>query len=305
MAHFQRGLPKHALETTGRLVSSSSWMRDLLAEWAPSGTPGSLRLAVRNGYLNFYHFGQSVSKVEFPEKTATATVHHKYVIRKAGGQTYLKIGAAEGLDDTGKRCEWGGSPMLASWIARAACYADPEKRQIGALLDRSPNVIDLEIALPARQKGDSAPRMDIAALDDPSDGSPARVVFWEVKRINDARLRSRTVPRVVKQIEAYERYVRGDRPHFVNAYGETCRVLCEFHRVASSLREAPRLDSLISAAADGQRLEVDVEPRLLIVEDEAPKRNWDYHLRKLTDWIGDRVHLVRPGQTVPRVLRAA
>ena len=87
MAHFQRRLPPHAFQTTHDLASGSSWMRDLLAEWAPSGTPGSLRLAVRNGSLNFYHLGQSVPKVEFTKlgKTATAHVHHKYVIRNVKG----------------------------------------------------------------------------------------------------------------------------------------------------------------------------------------------------------------------------
>jgi hypothetical protein len=49
------------------------WWRDLLRLWRPAGVPIDtddpndlgLRLAVRNGYLNFYRQGQSVGKVAF------------------------------------------------------------------------------------------------------------------------------------------------------------------------------------------------------------------------------------------------
>ena len=300
MAYFQRRLPAHAFRTTRRLASGSSWMRDLLAEWAPSGTPGNLRLAVRNSYLNFYHLGQSVSKVEFPtrKETATSRIHHKYIDSKAEGQKYLRICPSKGRNDAGV-CEWGGSTMLASWIAKAAGHAKPEKKHVDALLDRSPKVIDLEIALPARGDKRSAPRIDIAALEARHVGPGARLVFWEIKRINDGRLRSRCVPEVVEQIEAYERYVRSDRPRFENAYRETCRILCQFHRIASDLWETPRLDPLISAVADGECVEVDVEPRLLIIEDEVPRRNWEHHRSKLTKRLTDRVHLARASEVDP------
>ena len=289
------------------LASDGSWMHDLLADWAPSGNRGSLRLAIRNGYVNFYRLGQSVSKVEFRkrQKTATATIHHKYV-RIAKGQTYFKVRPTEGLDDAGNTCDWGGSTMLASWIARASRHANREKKYIDNLLNVSPRIIDLEIALPARDDKRSAPRIDIAALDARRVGPGARLVFWEVKRINDARLRSRSVPKVIEQIEAYERYVRNDRPCFEKAYRETCRLLCKFHRIASDLWGIPPLDPLISAVADGECLEVDAKPRLLIIEDEKPKRNWEHHRRELTKRLTDRVHLVcagdvKPIETVPRV----
>ena len=275
MAHFQRRLPEHAFETTRRLTGRSGWMRDLLAEWAPSGTSGSLRLAVRNGYLNFYHLGQSVSKVGFPvrRETATASVHHKYVIQNASGQTYLKIHPSEGRDKKGECCEWGGPEMLCCWVANAACYAkrNREKRHIDALLDVSPRVIDLEIALPARSDMRSAPRIDIAALEARRVRPGARIVFWEVKMIDDSRLRSRSIPEVVKQIEAYEEYVGRDPRLFEDAYRETCRILGNFHDIASRLWESPQpLDPLISAAAEGN-LQAEPQPHLLIIDDGSSR----------------------------------
>ncbi len=306
MADFQRALPPHARGTVRSLASGKCWMRDLLAKWAPSGTRGSLRLAVRHDYVNFYHLGQSVSKVKFPTRAKpTATVHHKYVIRKAEGQTYIKIDATEGLDGTGKRTQqWGGAKTLDSWIAKAASYANVEKGHIDSLLNVSPNVIDLEIALPARHGEHSAPRIDIAALEDASDSHPARVVFWEVKRINDPRLRSRSVPEVLGQLRRYKDYVASSPRLFKVAYRQTCAILSQFHDIACCLWDSPQpLDRVVSDVANGGSLEVDVEPRLLIIEDEHPKRNWEHHRDKLTNGLGDRVHFASPGQAIPRALR--
>ena len=304
VAYFQRRLPDDASTRARKLASGSTWMSDLLAEWAPSGSCGSLRLAIRNGYLNFYHLGQSVSKVDFPERkeTATSTIHHKYIDPTAKGQKYRRIGPYKGLDETGVCCEWGGPAMLASWISKAGGHANREKKHIDALLNVSPKVIDLEIALPARPGGErSAPRIDIASLEEPRTGASARLVFWEVKMIDDARLRSRSVPKVVEQIKAYEDYVRHDPGLFEDAYRKTCRILGNFHDIASRLWEAPRpLDPLVSATADGGPVEVDPEPRLLIIDDgSSPGGNWQHHLTNLTSGLPGRVHLARAGQTDP------
>ena len=278
-------------------------MRDLLAEWAPSGTSGSLRLAVRGGSVNFYRRGQSVSEVKFPERGAgpTSRIHHKYIIPDASGQKYIKLLPFEGRDAAGNRCEWGGPEMLRSWVAKAACFAGSEKEHVDKLLNVSPKVIDLEVGLPALPNGGRiAKRMDIATLENRPDGPAARIVFWEVKIINDRCLRSTGTPKVVEQIEAYEEYVGRDPGLFEDAYRETCRILGSFHDIASRLWESPQpLDPLISAAAEGS-LEVEPQPRLLIIDDgSSPGGNWERHLRKLTSMLTDRVHMVSASELVP------
>ena len=302
MAYFQRQVPDEAFATIRELTSGSSWMRDLLAEWAPSGSCGNLRLAVRNGYVNLYHLGQSVSKVEFSQRKATATakIHHKYICPNARGQKYLKIRPFEGRDDTGDCCEWGGPEMLRSWISKAACYATCEKKHIDLLLDVSSRVVDLEIGIPAGNR--STPRIDVATLEEPHAGDGARIVFWEVKMIYDSRLRSRSVPEVVEQMQAYEDYVRADPCLFEDAYRETCRILSGFHDIASCLWESrrPFLDPLVSAVAKGDRVEVDPEPRLLIIDDGTPPGgNWEHHLDILKSRLTDKVHLACATQLDP------
>lgn len=60
----------------------AQWWRDLLSLWRPAGVPSGddgLRLAVRNGYLNFYRLGQSVGRVEVKRGELVCFVHAKYV----------------------------------------------------------------------------------------------------------------------------------------------------------------------------------------------------------------------------------
>ena len=305
MTHFKRRLSDAALARLRGLAADDSWMHDLLAEWAPSGTPAgsgrSLRLAVRNGYLNFYRLGQSVAKVECGQgrRPPPLTLHQKYVRPCAKGQGYLRVDPHKGLDDRGCPCDWGGREMLRAWIRNSECHANCEKRRIDALLSVSPKVIDLEMALPAwpgRSDGKrSAPRMDIVALERTPGGAGARIVFWEAKMIRDSRLRAVETPKVFTQLNAYEEYVSDpdNRDHVKTAYIETCRILGRLHAIASDIRQVPPLDSLVCSATEPDfQVEVDIKPRLLIFDDgPGPDGNWAHHLGKLTNKFVDRVHL--------------
>jgi hypothetical protein len=66
---FGRSFPMELL--CDRVLQENSWFCDLLSCWSPSGDqdqdgePHRLRLAIRDGYINFYRAGQSVSEVRF------------------------------------------------------------------------------------------------------------------------------------------------------------------------------------------------------------------------------------------------
>ncbi len=55
-----------------------------------------LRLAIRNGYLNFYRRGQSVAKVGFDRAgNLQAKIHNKYVCGAEGsGQSHITLTSA-------------------------------------------------------------------------------------------------------------------------------------------------------------------------------------------------------------------
>ena len=288
MGTFSRRLPKRSWEALEALISKTSWWPNLLAHWAPSGSEGYLRLAIRDGYMNFYSGGQSIAKITFGRggNQPTLSVHHKYVISHAKGQKNLKCSAEEGLDAGGSPVAWGGPRMLRKWISNSYCYRGEEKRCIENVLTISPKVIDLEMGLPAFNGREIALRMDIVALEPATHG--VRLVFWEGKMIGDGRLRSRNrQPEVFKQIDAYRSYLQDEKRKqgIIQGYRKSCRIMERLHGMAS--RVAPHigpLDPLISAAAErDSHIEIEEQPRLLVFDDGKKRRAdiWQEHLRVL------------------------
>lgn len=273
-------------------------LRDLLERWRPSGAAigdDGLRLAIRNGYLNFYRLGQSVAKLSLDkEGEPHAEVHHKYLRDGATGQKYEKL-------ESKKYDSANGVPK---WIERCERYASEEKRFVDEVVGRNPDVIDLEMALPAMDlDGDRkvAPRIDLVALE-PS-GNGWRIVFWEAKLSADARVRRRddTPPEVVSQLKTYEDWLSKQGETVAKAYRDNGRLLRDLHDAA---RQAglvlPPLSPATSAIADQTvALAVDPKPRLLIADlpREDPKYSDSFaangHETKLRKALGSRLHVVR------------
>ena len=284
MGTFGRRLPKESWDALEDLMCKASWWPDLLAHWAPSGNESGLRLAIRDGYINFYLAGQSIGKLTFGHggNKPTIHVHHKYVIPNAQGQRYLKCSGESGLDDHGRPVHWSGSDMLQEWMSYSGRHRGNEKTCIEKVVAMSPKVIDLEMGLPAIEGQKTALRMDIVSLEPAMDR--IRLVFWEAKMIGNSELRSKThKPKVVKQVHAYKAYLTDGarRQRIVEAYRESCRIIRDLHRMASCKTTKSPLDPLILAAAEPDSpLEIEQSPRLLIFDDERKRREdkWQEHL---------------------------
>ena len=289
MPEFNRRLPTYALDSLRELTAEqNSWWRSLLQNWMPSGCGDGLRLAIRDGYLNFYAKGQSIARITFGQggKSPTMSIHAKYVTGdKDAGQRYEKfshLGGSE-LQEGSIRRDW--PKILQQWMSRSECYSGNEKKNIDALIAEWPKVIDLEMGLPAVGDHESAIRMDLVSLE----GSPEeiRIVFWEAKLISDGRLRSRTgLPTVIEQVNDYRSYLEDNdrRQRVVEAYRKCCEIICDIHEIASGVVSVPPLDPLIRAASSADScLELDRFPRLLIFDDGEKRQEkiWEKHLEKL------------------------
>ena len=84
------------------LSRQDHWWKDLLTLWRPSGQvtgDDGLRLAIRDGYMNFYRRGQSVARVGINKEGQLAlSVHAKYVLPEIDlpsvqGQEYVTLTA--------------------------------------------------------------------------------------------------------------------------------------------------------------------------------------------------------------------
>jgi hypothetical protein len=101
---------------------------------------------------------------------------------------------------------YNGAARLRGWISNADTHAGKEKCFVDLVIARNPNVIDLEMALPAYSeipKGRRAPRMDLVGIE-PA-GDHWRVVFWEAKLVDDGRARCRgeDSPKLIVQLRDY------------------------------------------------------------------------------------------------------
>ena len=311
MPDFDRRLPEGGLEALGRLTSNRiGWWPDLLTNWATSGSSGGLRVAIRDGTLNFYEKGQSIARVTFGRggKYPTMYIHQKYVKESdTKGQKYLKLMEAEGSDEYGRSVPWGGSTMLQEWIRRSRGYRGSEKRCIDSLVGCSPKVIDLEMGLPAFGGQNATLRMDLISLEGTS--NDLRLAFWEAKMIDNSGLRSSTgKPKVFEQIDAYRSYLedRDRKQRVAEAYINCCNIICKFHKMASCVGISQSIDPLIKAAASAASMNVEETPRLVIFDNYEKRREsvWQKHLEvlrsKVSVAIVDKQSEGMPIESIPR-----
>jgi hypothetical protein len=114
---FARGLKKEQWAGFQTLQDADdlNWWKHLLSLWVPSGYPSGscgLRLAVRDGSLNFYRRGQSIAQVSFgPHESGCAKprmkIHARYVMGQDADAVYRSFGENDvSYPDLAKMREW-------------------------------------------------------------------------------------------------------------------------------------------------------------------------------------------------------
>lgn len=309
-AKFERcltGWPAFEIAATS---DEPHWFKDLLSLWRPSGYcsgAAGLRIAIRNGYLNFYRLGQSVARVYCVSGGLVADVHYKYVLGEPleySGPLYLHL-TKQGVFSRGTLvAAYEGPTTLHQWIAAAGKYAGDEKSIVDELVEKNDHVVDLEMALPAWALSKAAVRMDLVAIED------GTVVFWEVKTVNDSRIRCRNefeedkFPHVLKQLSNYRVFLGQDShiEEVETAYRSSAKLLVALRALADEIGPSLTLGPSIIKASQVDRLAVAPLAALVVVDLPADKKqawtSWKAsHEGKLLGRIPMRV-LERPGPLV-------
>jgi hypothetical protein len=285
---FARCIPAAGMQLLG---TQPDWWKEILAFRFrdADGMDQPLFLATRNGYMNAYVEGQSILKIAFDESSEPARlngeVHHKYVRDGAEGQVYLRFDGHQYFDKSGTAVLDSGATTLAERVVRARGHTGAEKRGVGVIVGRHPQVIDVEMGLPANASTSvdarpTAPRMDMVALEEDGDG--ARIVFYEAKLFGNSELRADNLqPRVLTQLQRYVDWINspGRADEVVSAYRRVCQIHVQVH----AMREPGSVSSvhplIQRAALDGSLLTVDRNPRLVIFDcpAEAKPASWKRH----------------------------
>ena len=163
-----RGLSDAFLDALDQLITApeGGWWRDVLAH-------PDLILAVRSEALNVYHRGASLFRIDFSHGRPTPVTHVKYLVRQR--QTLIRLAETGAFVLDPAHALWStyaGPETLAEMIRAARRLVGPEKTGVHALVQASPNVVDVEIAL----EGEYGPELETeaaAATLDPTTGPVA------------------------------------------------------------------------------------------------------------------------------------
>lgn len=271
------------------------WWRDVLdARYRSKDSAEERRLiiAVRDGSLNAYADGHSILKIGFRISgdgvQPRCKIHRKYVSGPQAGDGHLIF---DGKQVGGKPYEGPGT--LQSWITTALDHGDAmskgaEKRGVAVIAAWNPDIIDVEMALPANEPVEpgtkkTARRMDLVALERAGDG--VRIAFYEVKQFSNPELRANGEPKVLTQLKTYEDYVSAPvrRTQVIEAYRNACVIL----RDIAAMR-GTAIGSLVHEVANNPWLQVslDPKPRLIVFghsSKQAQDKHWLPHEKVLRD----------------------
>lgn len=245
-----------------------------------SGDHG-LRLAVRNGYLNFYVMGQSVAELRISAGEPRLKLHRKYYELTAKGTAGGVEHGQKYETVKGEALATLGQSVVDKWISTAETYAGDEKRFVDDLVAVTPGVIDLEMALPADEgsvgKDRVAPRMDLVVA------QGTDIAFWEAKCATNGELRALSPydegedggylhgPHVLWQLRRYQRWV--DRPRRMDevraAYIKCAGLLINFAELFG--KEGPALDCWRALASEGENAKVILPPGVVVAGYCPPK----------------------------------
>jgi len=292
MSIFTRSIPTPGLEALHAMANETgeNWWKDLLSLWRPSGQPcgkDGLRLAIRNGYLNFYFHGQSIAKVCFGHGgVPRIETHVKYMADGQEDQDYAKLlGNQISLPHSDKILPYNGVHTLREWIGRAFQYKHKEKDFVDEIVEANESVIDVEMALPAWGERASALRVDFVTLAHKS--GEARITCWEAKLLSDARLVSKAEPKILQQIQTYKDFfkVQGHCEHVQTAYREGCKLLVQIKGMAERCGhpDVALTDAITSVAEGASPLTIHPGLHLVILNDSVngERANWSTHEAKL------------------------
>lgn len=303
-----RGLSDAFLDALDQLVDDENggrWWRDVLLH-------PDLILAVRRESFNVYYRGASLFRVEFRQGRPVPFTHIKYLVRQR--QAVAALDETSTFDLDAQALFWdsyAGPQTLNEMMRSAAELSGAEKAGLHPLIQASPNVVDVEIALAGdeeiiadceeseaaslvglpeaanspKARAPRQDRIDVASLESRGDPKNVWLVFHEAKHFTNLDLRAvpKRRPAVLNQLGRYRGSIGQNASGLASSYPFVCQALLRFDALRRKVRHGhpswatrqhPELNPLIREVAEGKRhLSVEVMPRLVIFGFDADQRD--------------------------------
>ena len=284
MSTFNRGLDKAFVDALNEEYDKGGWWRNLVDD-------KDTFIAIRENYVNAYYCGCSLLKLIWKTGVIVGEIHYKYLLRSSICNQYEYVRVVDGRanlpDDTKSMFLSDIYNNVDDLKNAVGIYAEDEKKGVQNILDSNPNILDVEIAFGV---GGSAPRVDLVAIQNSSES--AEIVFFEAKRFDnrkELRADGRAKPKVIQQIETYQRKLRENRDAVIDSYRRVC---CNLRSLRGMAERYPERHAMLEGVADGSRkLLVDENPGLLVFgfdADQKDGKNWKPHCEKLKTMLPKR-----------------
>jgi hypothetical protein len=187
-----------------------------------------------------------------------------------------------------------GSGTLEKLKKAADLFSGEEKQGVHAIVLANENVIDVEVRLDAKDldtKRDG-PRIDVAALQRRSEDI-FELVFWEAKLFANKELRASDglEPKVIRQIEEYQKAIGARRCDIISAYSNVAKNLVAIANMSNAMR---KVGDSIKDVAEGAELKIDSSPHVGVVifgfdADQKDERGIGHkHFKRLQETLGAR-----------------
>ena len=255
---FQRGLSKQAIQ----FLNEEYQRPDSL--WRSILDDRRLLIAIRNGYLNAYRHGRSFVLLRPKVRKAMLEGHTSPMFLAKKEQSYFT--SSNGKLDKGQSLGLYNDLIddRSSIFANIANSAGPEGKGITALIQRNPNIIDVEIAMPGSRP---VLRIDLALVKEITGGH--EIVFYEAKTVFDSRVRcdGNRMPEVVTQINSYEDMLRRRGEEVLDSYRTVIDNFLSLEGVPNRRRAALK-------GVDTNRLSINPHPRLVFVGYDQAQKDW-------------------------------
>jgi hypothetical protein len=297
---FHHGVSDAFLDHLDHLAGQPSWWRDVLLH-------DDLFVAVRRNYLNVYHRGGSIFRIDDRgDGTVSPKTHVKYLVRQQQALAELVDGKFKSKPIVWT--DYDGRETLRHMIRAASDLAGAEKTGLHPMIMGSAAVIDVEVALkradggamtesttdetgtPATTVNRSQDRLDVATLE--RQGDKIAVAFHEAKHFTNPALRARSgPPAVIGQLRSYRSTLTDQDSALIERYQATCRALVRFDAMRRHVRpDAKPTSQLVHEVATGKAiLKIDCDPRLIIFGFDADQKEGQLEaiktaLKKAADW---------------------
>lgn len=272
---FKRGLSLDALQSVKALLDTEIGQR--IKE------ESKLNICIREDYVNIYCNGSSILK--FTPCIDRYEIHYKYTKEPKSGN-YLALNLECGDLVVGN---FSLSKLLISPECYIGDYVCGEKEHLARYLssEKSPTIIDLEVAYTCKQKGKNgrgyvAKRIDLAVIEN------NKLQLIEVKIDTDSRLRSKKDgdQEILEQMKSYREFIASESANIIQSYKTIAQNIIDLDLV-HKMGGTPKftVDNLQAFIRNEECLAL--EPVLLVVETGKSKigRNgidhWDRLLSQL------------------------